>query len=161
MRINRAVACFLCFSQPECAPCLVELCLRCSASPAAGERLAGVHIAHTAHRAHREHCTHSTLDIQHMGHTARTSHTAYRTEQRATLLCTPALFANGLRQAGCVNLSQIYRLHLHYRKPFSVISGDIWTLKTQLMFLVQSLQPGHIMCSIVYMNLGKFVQSEC
>ena len=44
---------------------------------------------------------------------------------------------------------------------FQSISGGIWTFKTQLMFLVQSLQAGHIMCSIVYMNLGKFVQSEC
>ena len=72
LRINRAVACFLCFSQPECAPCLVELCLRCSASPAAGERLAGVHSAHTAH------CTQHIGHRAHIEHRARTTHTAYR-----------------------------------------------------------------------------------
>ena len=144
MRINRAVACFLCFSQPECAPCLVELCLRCSASPAAGERLAGVHIAHTA-QAHTAHWTHNTLRTQHIAdthstHSTQSIQSTQRTCTHSTLHTEhvhhtqhigqsrgPRCFAHqpslqtGLRQAGCVNLSQIYRLHLHYRKLVSVI----------------------------------------
>ena len=134
MRINRAGACFLCFSQPECAPCLVELCLRCSASPAAGERLAGVHIAHRAHYtqhiAHTAHWTHSILNTEHIGHIAHlktqhvhhTQHTGHIGQSREPRCCAhqPSL-QTSLRQAGCVNLSQIYQFHLHYRKLVSVI----------------------------------------